>query len=141
MLTLEQIIKKIWSIAEKQPNINTIVRTNDIYQLNADMDVKYAAFCVSQLQHTQNEDFIYFNFNLFYADRLRSDKGNQLEVQSHAISVLKNIIATLMNKELLDITQITYTPFQQRFESETAGAYATITIAVPIDELCEEDYN
>lgn len=138
-MTLEEIIKKIWSIAEKQPNINTIVRTNDIYHLNSNMDVKYAAFCVSQLQHTQQEDFIYFNFNLFYADRLRSDKENQLEIQSHAISVLKNIISLLQDD--FDITQITYTPFQQRFESETAGAYATITIAVPIDELCGEEYN
>lgn len=139
-MTLQEIVERIWELAGKQPNINTIVRTNDIYDLNALQDVKYAAFCLTQQPHTQDDNFIYFNFYLYYADRLRSDKSNKLQIQSHSISVLKNIIAGLQEDGTLEVSQITYTPFTQKFESETAGAYAAITVSAPLDTLCEEDY-
>lgn len=140
-MTLQEIVEKIWEIADRQPNINTIVKTNDIYDLNALQDVRYAAFVLTQQPHTQDNDFIYFNFYLYYADRLRSDKSNKLQIQSHSISVLKNIIAALQEDETLEVSQITYTPFTQKFEADTAGAYAAITVSVPLDTLCEEDYN
>lgn len=137
-MTLQEIVEKIWAKASQQPNVNTIVKTNDIYDLNVP-DVKYAAFCLTQQPHTQAEDWLYFNFYLYYADRLRSDKSNILQVQSNALSVLKNII-TGLSEDGLTISNITYYPFQQKFEAETAGMYASINIAIPIEDLCSEQY-
>ena len=83
---------------------------------------------------------MYFNFYLYYADRLRSDKSNVIQVQSNALSSLKNIIAGLTD-EGLDVGQITYTPFQMKFDAETAGMYASISVGVPLESICEEKYN
>lgn len=141
MATLQEVVEKIWELAERQPNINTIIKSNDIFDLNSMQDAKYAAFCLTQQPHTQDEDFLYFNFYLYYADRLRSDKSNRLEIQSHSISTLKNIIAGLEEETTLAVSQITYTPFTQKFEAETAGAYAAITVSTPLDTICEEEYN
>lgn len=138
-MTLQQIIEKIWEKAENQPNVHQIVKTNNIYDLNVP-DVEYAAFCVVQQQHIQSGDWMYFNFYLYYADRLRSDKSNVIQVQSNALSSLKNIIAGLTD-EGLDVGQITYTPFQMKFDAETAGMYASISVGVPLESICEEKYN
>lgn len=141
-MTLKELIQEIWDIAKQQPNINEIIFTNDIYDLNTRQNIKYAAFCITQQQHRQDENFIYYNLYLYYVDRLQADQSDALHIQSHALEVLKNIIAQLQdNHPELEISNILYTPFRQKFESETAGIYASIQISDLITNKCPENYN
>lgn len=139
-MTLKEIIANIEGVAGKQPNINTIVRSGDIYDLNSENNIRYSAFCATQQQHTEIGDFMNYAFYLYYVDRLTSDGSNKVDIQSHGISTLSNIIRTLKNNDEYEIGDVVYQPFTQRFESDCAGVYATITISVPLEFICGEDY-
>lgn len=139
-MTLRDVIRGLEGIAEKQPNINTIVKSGDIYDLNSMNNVRYSAFCVTQQQHQEGEEFITYNFYAYYVDRLRSDCDNKLDIQSHGLRTLSNILRTFENKYDVDIENIVYQVFTNRFESECAGVYASFSISVLISDLCEENY-
>lgn len=138
-ITLAKIIAVIEKIASEERNINTIIE-NDIYKLNALPDAKYCVFGITQNQHREDEDFLYYNFNLFYIDRLVNDDfSNEIPIQSTAIQVLRNIIRKTI--DYLDIaveTDIYYETFEQKFSDMCAGAYAIVEFAVPLS-LCIEE--
>lgn len=139
-MTLQEIKTYIEGIAAKQPNIHTIVKTGDIYDLNTLGDVKYGAFCCTQQPHQEENGWRTYRFYLFVVDRLLADKSNKIEVQSNAIEVLSNVVNTIKNNDELELTDvITYTTFTQRFASECAGAYCMVSIDMPISE-CMESY-
>ena len=140
-MTLFEIINTINTIALYQPNINTIIKTGDVFDLNKDnFTKKYSAFCCTQNQHTEEGDYITYNFTLFYIDRLTDDYRNKTEIQSVGITTLHNIIQMLKDIEVLDSnTTITYQPFTERFEAECAGVYCTVGITTPID-VCADYY-
>lgn len=137
-MTLLETIKLLEDIALKQPNVNGIVETGDIYDLNKDeYQQRYSAFCVTQNTHSVNEFFNTFNFTLFYVDRLTLDKSNKIEIQSTAVEVFSNFIKTIMLKypdlecEFGDVT-----PFTEKFSAECAGAYMTCSIVTPAISTC-----
>ena len=139
-MTLKECKVLIESIAEQQPNINTIIKSGDIYELNTKPDVRYCAFCCTQQPHTESGGFRNYNFYLFVVDNLLHSNVNKIAVQSNAIEVLSNIINTLKNNDELEIENtITYTTFTQRFASECAGAYCYVSISVPLNN-CFTDY-
>lgn len=137
-MTLKEVILTINRIADSQPNVNTIIKSGDIYDLNTLGDVKYAAFCASQQPHTQDEGFITYNFYLYYVDRLLSDASNKIDIQSTGIQVLSNIMRTLEYELDADFSNVVYQTFTQSFESLCAGAYVSVGITVPIESLCAE---
>lgn len=135
-MTLFETINLINQVAQSQPNINSIVKTGDVFDLNKDnFKQEYSAFCCQQNQHLQNGDFITYNFTLFYVDRLTDDSRNKIEIQSTGIITLGNIIRILQEQDLIfsNIDSITYQPFTQRFEAECAGVYCNIGIVSPVD--------
>lgn len=134
-MTLLETIELINNIAKEQPNINTIVETGNVFDLNADnYTAKYSAFCCEQREHVQNGDFITYNFRLYVVDRLTDDKNNKIEVQSTAINILSNIVRGLYDMELIDTEQnISYSVFTERFEAECAGAYCNVSVISAID--------
>ena len=130
----------IEGIAEQQPNINTVVKSGDIYDLNTDGTIKYSAFCLTQQIHTEVDGFRTYNFYMFYVDRLLSDGRNKIAVQSAAIETLSNIINTLKQTFEIEVGEnINYQVFTQRFASECAGAYTSVSITVPISN-CANNY-
>lgn len=139
-MTLKQIKELIEGIAEKQPNINTVVNSGDIYELNTEGNIKYRAFCLTQQVHTEVEGFRTYNFYMFVVDRLLSNGKNKIAVQSAAIETLSNIINTLRQTFEIEINDnINYQVFTQRFASECAGAYTSVSITVPVTS-CATDY-
>ncbi len=139
-MTLRDTIALIEAVAASQPDVNMIVR-NDIYKLNSCPAARYGAFAWTQEQHREGIDDYgpAFTFALFYVDRLTEDGGNQVEVQSTAISTLRNVIRALA--ATLEIEDWTYNTFNQRFADLCAGAFARVTIRVPADTICPEDYD
>jgi len=141
-ITLAKIVDVISSIASGERNISTIVQ-NDIYELDAQPDVKYSVFGITQNTHREDEAFVYYSFNLFYINRITNDdRSNEILNQSTAIQVLRNIIRKTCNYldiEVDPLNQIQYETFIQKFSDVTSGAYAIVTFAIPLD-LCVEDY-
>lgn len=136
-MTLKEIVTELNSIAIRQPNVHKFIISGDIYELN-DTDVEYAAFCATQQNVSENDSFRTYNFNLFYVDRLDDSKDNLIDVQSHAIEVLDNIVNTFIDNHFeVEITSKSFTTFTQRFLSLCAGAYCTINISIPVNNCVE----
>jgi hypothetical protein len=139
-ITLAKIIDVICAIASGERNINTVIQ-NDIYELDGQPDTKYNVFGITQNIHSEDDQFMYYDFNLYFINRITNDeRSNEILNQSTGIQVLRNIIRKTC--EYLDIevnTDIQYFPFIQKFADVCSGVYADVIFAVPID-LCVEDY-
>lgn len=142
-MTLFETIRIINDIAASEPNINTLVLSGNVFDLNTDnITVKYSTFCCEQMTHYHSEeyqDFIQYGFRFYFIDRLTEDSKNKIEVQSKGIQTLESIIHKLRDLDILGISQdYTYTPFTNRFEAWCAGVYAEVQILVPSD-YCYDD--
>jgi len=139
-MTLLETINLLNWIAKNQPNVNGIVESGDIFDLNKDeYQQKYSAFCVTQNTHNVGEEFTTYSFTLFYVDRLTLDKSNKLEIQSTAVQFFGNLIKTIMQKfDNLNWTNGDVTTFTEKFSAECAGAYMTCSITTPNNSLCAQ---
>ena len=139
-MTLYNVIDNIQKIALKQPNIRTSVEGNIYDYMNATPDIQYGVCLLTQGTHRSDESFNYFNFNMFYADRLVDNmESNRLQIQSIGQQLLVNIVDTFCDRYDVEIeNEIQYYPFTQKFADETAGGYITVTFQIPREYLCAE---
>ena len=140
-MTLSQVIHIIEVAAGGLPTIHSIVR-NDIFRLNTFPDAKYGVFGWTQGQHASEmgSSFITYRFTFFYIDRLTHDLANQVEIQSVGIQTLDNLIRILENNGIYNASETTYTTFNQRFQDECAGVFASVAFQVPVQGLCGETF-
>ena len=140
-MTLLEIIDLIKSTALNQPNVNSAVE-GDLYDyMNANPDISYSVVFLTQQTHRETEGFFHYNFYIFYVDRLQSDlESNRALIQSGGIRVLSNIIRTVCDSIDMEVPDVTYVPYSQRFSDECAGVYASVEFTVPIDDICAEEY-
>lgn len=127
---LYDIVNTIKEKATAIPNVNSVY-FGDVYKLNELPDVDYSSIIITQNQHTANQYFITYSFNLFYIDRLLNNQDNKLEIQSIGIEILNKILKEL--EDIIDGNSIKqFQVFTERFTSECAGVYTTFTVQVPI---------
>lgn len=128
-------------VASHQPSVNMIVE-NDVFRLNNKSDALYGVFAFLQGQHTTSpdSDFINYAFTLFYVDRLKNDKSNQIEIQSTGIQTLDNIIRELDNLGIFTEQTYSFQVFNQRFLDECAGVFCNVTLSVPLGSICPEEF-
>ena len=140
-MTLSQVIHLIETVAGGQPTIHSIVR-NDIFRLNTYPDAKYGVFGWTQGQHASEigSSLITYRFTFFYIDRLTHNLGNQIEIQSVGIQALDNILRLLENAGIYSASEVTYTNFNQRFQDECAGVFASVAFQVPVQGMCGESF-
>ena len=140
-MNLFQTIDNIKKIALVQPNVRTAIEGNVYSIMNNTPDLQYGVVVITQGTHRSDEMFNYFNFNIFYIDRLVDDmESNRLQIQSIGIQILNNIINTFADEYDIDLSSdVQYNPFTQKFADETAGDYISITLEVPKDG-CAESY-
>jgi hypothetical protein len=140
-MTLIEVIRAIESIASSQPSIKMVVE-NDVFRLNSRPDAKYGVFAWTQGQHTTSIDssVINYSFSFIYVDRLRADMGNQIEIQSVGIETLDNIIRTLDEIGIYTDTSYSFQVFNQRFLDECAGVFCNVTLSVPVNSICPEEF-
>ena len=140
-MTLYETIDLLKKIALKHPNIGSASEGNIYEYMNANPSVKYGVFFITQGTHSQDEMFNHFEFTLFYVDRLVDDmEENRLQIQSIGKEILSNILTFFCEEFDAECDNITYQPFTQKFVDMTAGIYSTITIDVPKDVICPEEY-
>lgn len=140
-MTLFEVIRTINEVAASEPNINTLVLSGNVFDLNTNnITVKYSAFCCEQMTHQHTEDdFLSYGFRLYFVDRLTEDSRNKIEVQSKGIQTLESILHKLRDMDIFDIYyDYYYTPFTNKFEAWCAGVYCEVRIQVPSD-YCYDD--
>ena len=122
-----------------QPSVSMIVR-NDVFRLNSYADAKYGAFVWTQGRHrvdTATEDFTRYSFTLYYVDRLRNDKANEVEVQSVGIETIRNVLRVLRDRGV-DPETYEFTTFNQRFSDECAGVFCSVVFLVENGSECAD---
>lgn len=145
MAALKDVINVIKAVANMQPAVNSSYEGDPYAILNSNRQLRYATFVISQQKHTEDRErgIVRYRFYLIYADRLRQNlEENRIDIQSNGMDVLRNIIWTLDSQDNLDweFDKITYHNFEQKFSDELAGCYADVTIEVPLDWICEEEF-
>ena len=140
-MTLATIIETLKMIALKHPNVNSAYEGNIYEILNANPNNKYASVVITQQSHTTDEVYDHYGFVIFYVDRLVDDmEENRVQIQSCGKSMLGNIITFFCEEFEAECDNITYQPFTQKFVDMTCGVYCTITIDMPKDIICPEEY-
>lgn len=129
MLTYKQLIKIIEEVASKQEYIHTIIPENP-YDANELRVLDYGVFSWSPNNVIEDSGIMSYSLNLFIFDRLDTNKGNKLQIQSTAINVLKNILDTLQEEYDVPCERRVYTTFYETFKDICAGAYVTVTFNV-----------
>lgn len=137
-MTLIEIIKILQDIALTQPNVRTATN-GDIYEvMNGNPSVKYGVFHITQNTHQSYDDYDTYGLNLFYLDRNEDDDANTLQIQSIGKEVIDNIVKIFCEGFDADFPTITFTPFTQRFDDDTAGVFANIQLEVYKDWNCAD---
>lgn len=140
-MTLIEIVNELKAIAMTQPNIRSAGEGNVYDFMNGNPSSKYSVFFMSQTTHREDDNFVYYGFNLFHINRLDSTlENNRLQEQSIAKDVLSNIIKTFCNMHDAKVESLVYHPFTEKFKDLTCGMYVTVEFQIPLDYLCEEDY-
>lgn len=141
-MTLFQLIRTIESVALAQPTIRSVVE-NDVYRLNAIPDARYGVFAWLQGEHRtawEEADTMVYAFTLFYVDRLTFDRKNEIHVQSTGIETLENILRALEQRGIFPEGQHSFRTFNERFSDECAGVYCTVSLQVPLDLVCADEF-
>ena len=140
-MTLLELIKTMEVVASKQPSIKMVVE-NDIFRLNAKADARYGVFAFVQGQHSTSIDsnVISYAFTLFYVDRLKNDRSNQIEIQSVGIQTLDNIIRTMDEMGIYAENDYSFQVFNQRFVDECAGVFCNVSLSVPTGSVCADQF-
>lgn len=140
-MILSELIKAMEVVASKQPSIKMVVE-NDVFRLNSKADAKYGVFAFVQQQHTTSieSNLITYAFTLFYVDRLKNDRSNQIEIQSVGIQTLDNIIRTLDDMGIFSEQSYSFQVFNQRFVDECAGVFCNVSLSVPVGSICPETF-
>ncbi len=139
MQTLLQVIRTLEGLARQDPAVQTVI-PNDVFRLNALQDVRYGVFAWTQREHRETlaSGLLTVSLALFYVDRLTADKHNELEVQSVGVAVLGNLLRRAENAGLYVSGDVRYNTFNQRFEDECAGVFATVDLQAPLDFICPD---
>lgn len=140
-MTLLEIIELIKSTALMQPNVNAFSEGSIYDYMNANPDISYSVVFLTQQSHRETEDFMHYSFYIFYVDRLQSDlESNRALIQSDGMRVLSNIIRTVCDNLDIDVPDVTYVPYTQKFADECCGVYVSVEFTVPIEDICAEKY-
>lgn len=140
MQNLLTVIKALEKIGASLPNVNTVI-LSDIYQLNSLPNIDYSVFAIVQDQHRKDDNFTYLGFYLYYVDRLLNDRSNQIEIQSHGLEILSEVIDKIEDLGLILSPEFdrVLQPFNQRFSDECAGIYCRLEIMIPQDCMIAYD--
>ena len=140
-MTLLDTIRTMEIVASHQPSIKMVVE-NDVFRLNAKADARYGVFSFVQGQHTSaiDSNVITYAFTLFYVDRLKDDRSNQIEIQSVGVQTLDNILRQLDDLGICPENGYTFQVFNQRFLDDCAGVFCNVNLSVPVGSLCPETF-
>lgn len=143
-MKITEINRLINSFASVYPNINEVITSGNIWEINERKDIKYNVFCSQVERHridVENEKE-YFTYQMYYVDRLLENGENKHIIQSQANDFFMTLINAL-NQEGLAVYDYSITPFTQRFNDMCAGAMLDVQFEVDYfeEDDCNNQYN
>ena len=93
----------------------------------------YPYLFLNQGTHSRSQQAISYNFNMIVMDIVKDD--DFLKIQSECQQYIDDVLARLRfhytDQVDLNLSNITLTPFKERFQDTVAGMTASITIEIP----------
>ena len=112
---------------------------SDIKVHSQDDEADYPYMFLNPTPHTREGVIMTYNFNMIMMDIATDeddDHSNWMAIQSKCQQYIDDVIAQLYygytDKPQIDYSNISYTPFKERFQDSVAGMTATISIDVPV---------
>lgn len=143
-MTLKGILTSLGETAIKDKLCNWVGCGSSIYQVNPETVVNYPFVFFSPTgTHRVEENFTTYSVTAFYVDRLLEDNSNDIDIQSAAIEVLKNLIrkAESINGVVGVSSEYILNVFveYEKFADRCTGAYIQIDISILNDTTCTVD--
>jgi len=99
----------------------------------------YPYMFLNPTSHTRTGPVMNYSFNMIMMDMARGEEGdlydNYITIQSQCQQYIDDVLAHLYyyykDQPEIQLTNITYTPFKEKYQDELAGMTATITMQVP----------
>lgn len=129
-MTVNNLFRLIKNISSK---VKTVASSydGDVYTIWNTGEVKYASFVVALSNSVKRDNLRAYNLLMYYGDRLIQDGSNKNSVWDDAINTLQTIVNKLCTIDGIDTDgDYQFTPFEQKFEDNLAGAYVDLTLLV-----------
>lgn len=144
-MTLNSLLNSIGLIGINDRLVNWAGGGPSVYQAANALTIKDYPFlfCSPTGTHRVEENWTTYNVTIFYVSRLLEDNSNEMDIQSTAVEVLKNIIKKIQNLEGVVAVSDEYTinvfVEYEKFTDRTTGAFAQIDISLLNDTVCTVD--
>lgn len=140
MVTYNQIIKFFRDFAEAHGQVNEF-GNGDLWELIERNKVKgedftYPRLFLIDLPFTYNGTVEVMNFSAYIVDQVKKDEGNEDEVKSDMLGILRDLIAELKHQQDFDfniVETFTATSFTEEFNDELTGWKLDIGLRVPFN--------
>lgn len=144
-MTLNSLIHSIGLIGINDKLVNWAGGGPSVYQAANALTVKDYPFlfCSPTGTHRVEENWTTYNVTIFYVSRLLEDNSNEMDIQSTAVEVLKNIVKKISNIEgvvaVADEYTINVFVEYEKFTDRTTGAFCQLDISILNDTTCTVD--
>ena len=139
-MTYKEIVDRFENVADIHYMIKDFGygQLSDIKVRSQDQEADYPYMFLNPTTHNRNGVVLSYNFNLIMMD-IATDEGDEhsnfLAIQSKCTQYIDDVIAEIYygftDKPEMNMSNINYTVFKERFQDSVAGVTATITIDVP----------
>jgi hypothetical protein len=147
-MTYQEIVNRIESIVDAHYQLAAFgygdlsdLKTRFENSSNDDtVQADYPYLFLNPAAHTRNLTTMTYNFNMLVMDMARGEVADQpynniLAIQSQCQQMIDDVIAALYydftDKPEVMRTNMSYTPFNERFSDDVAGMTASLSIEVP----------
>lgn len=140
-MTLQGLLTALGNIAINDRMVSWAGAGSSVYSIN-DLTIRdYPIFFASPTgTHRVEDNWTTYQLTLFFIDRLLEDNSNDMDIQSTAIEVLKNLIKKAAEQDgvvaVSDEYTITLFVDTEKFKDRCSGAYATVEFSIKNDSTC-----
>ena len=144
-MTLNSLLNSIGLIGINDKLVNWEGGGPSVYQAANALNVADYPFlfCSPTGTHRVEENWTTYNVTIFYVSRLLEDNSNEMDIQSTAVEVLKNIVKKISHIDgvvaMADEYTINVFVEYEKFLDRTTGAFATLEISIVNDTTCTVD--
>ena len=139
-MTYKDVIDRFQQVANQHYMIKDFGygQLSDIKVHSEDGEADYPYLFLNPTTHTRTGTVMTYEFNMIMMD-IAIDEGdpfgNWINIQSQCQQYIDDVFAQLYygytDQPLIDYSNVTYTPFKERFQDSLAGMTAAISIEVP----------
>lgn len=144
-MTLNSLLNSIGLIGINDKLVNWAGGGPSVYQAANALTVKDYPFlfCSPTGTHRVEENWTTYNVTIFYVSRLLEDNSNEMDIQSTAAEVLKNIVKKISHIDgvvaVADEYTINVFIEYEKFTDRCTGAFCQLDISILNDTTCTVD--